>query len=126
EVVAWYDLRWQVELFFKELKSVLGLADYRVRKYVQAGGWGELCCVAFCYLGGVRARELAPAGLAAGERARGERAGCQGLVQRLRQVLHRRALQRLHRWASTRSGLAKLRRFLRRACEAPDPLLIAA
>ena len=29
EVVEWYDLRWQIELFFRELKSDLGLADYR-------------------------------------------------------------------------------------------------
>jgi hypothetical protein len=28
EVVEWYELRWQVELYFRELKSYLGLSDY--------------------------------------------------------------------------------------------------
>lgn len=28
EVVEWYDVRWQIELYFRELKSYLGLCDY--------------------------------------------------------------------------------------------------
>jgi SRSO17 transposase len=28
EVVEWYELRWQIELYFRELKSYVGLSDY--------------------------------------------------------------------------------------------------
>src|SRR5262249_21538259 len=56
EVVAWYALRWQVELFFKELKSTLGLAQYR---FQAVEGWVQACLVTFCYLEWYRAQGLA-------------------------------------------------------------------
>src|SRR3954452_22939357 len=34
KVLAWYGLRWQVELFFKECKSVLGLGRYKLGQFV--------------------------------------------------------------------------------------------
>jgi hypothetical protein len=50
QVVAAYAVRWQIELFFKELKSDLGLSRYRVRDFVEVEGWVQACGIAFCYL----------------------------------------------------------------------------
>jgi hypothetical protein len=50
QVVAAYAVRWQVELFFKEMKSELGLSRYRVRAFEEVEGWVQACAIAFCYL----------------------------------------------------------------------------
>jgi hypothetical protein len=49
-VVAAYSARWQIELFFKEMKGELGLSNYRVRDFGEVQGWVQVCLVAFCYL----------------------------------------------------------------------------
>jgi Transposase DDE domain len=49
-VVSAYAVRWQIELFFKEMKSDLGLSRYRVRDFREVEGWVQACCVAFVYL----------------------------------------------------------------------------
>ena len=56
-VVAAYAARWQIELFFKELKSELGLSNYRVRDFREVEGWVQACLVAFCYLEYYRLRK---------------------------------------------------------------------
>jgi hypothetical protein len=56
QVVAAYAVRWQIELFFKEMKSQLGLSDYRVRDFREVEGWVQVCCVAFVYLEWYRLR----------------------------------------------------------------------
>lgn len=97
EVVALYACRWQVELFFKELKSTLGLDEYRCRRFVQAENWVQACLVMFCYLEWYRAEELARADLSAARQAwwRRQRSHGIGLVVRaeieqadLKQILH--------------------------------------
>src|SRR5581483_2339584 len=62
-VVGLYALRWQIELFFKELKSTLGFAQYRFRKFAKVEGWVQACLVTFCYLEWYRARELVRPGM---------------------------------------------------------------
>jgi len=57
-VVSAYSVRWQVELFFKEMKSEIGLDNYRVRDFKEVEGWVQACCVAFCYLEYYRLRRL--------------------------------------------------------------------
>lgn len=54
--VAACAVRWQVELFFKELKSDLGLSRYRVRDFKEVEGWVQVCCLAFVYLEWYRLR----------------------------------------------------------------------
>jgi hypothetical protein len=50
QVVAAYSVRWQIEIFFKEMKSGLGLSSYRVRDFREVEGWVQACCLAFVYL----------------------------------------------------------------------------
>jgi hypothetical protein len=46
--VGAYAARWQVEVFFREMKSELGMSNYRLRDFPEAEGWVQACCVAFC------------------------------------------------------------------------------
>jgi len=56
DVIELYQLRWQIELFFKELKSTLGLHHYRFKEFEKAETWVTLCLVTFVYLEWIRAR----------------------------------------------------------------------
>ena len=47
EIVERYLLRWQIELFFKELKSCLGMHQYRFRKFQEVEAWMEVCLMTF-------------------------------------------------------------------------------
>ena len=41
DVIELYSLRWQIELFFKELKSTLGFHQYQFQKFEPVEGWVE-------------------------------------------------------------------------------------
>lgn len=56
-VASAYSARWQIEQFFKEMKSELGLSNYRVRDFREVEGWVQACLVAFCYLENDRLRK---------------------------------------------------------------------
>ena len=56
DVIELYQLRWQIELFFKELKSTLGLHHYRFKEFEKAETWVKLCLVTFVYLEWIRAQ----------------------------------------------------------------------
>jgi hypothetical protein len=56
-VASAYAARWQIEQFFKEMKSELGLSNYRVRNFSEVEGWVQACFVAFCYLEYYRLRK---------------------------------------------------------------------
>ncbi len=58
DVVELSLLRWQSELFFKELKSTLGLCHYRLREFARVQNWVTLVLATFRYLAWVRARQL--------------------------------------------------------------------
>ena len=45
-----YTLRWQIELFFKELKSTLGFHQYKFKTFEAVEGWGELTVTTVLYL----------------------------------------------------------------------------
>ena len=47
EVVTQYNPRWQIELFFKELKSTLGLDHYCCRDFVTVERWVAVCLLTF-------------------------------------------------------------------------------
>lgn len=114
-VVELYDLRWQVELFFKECKGTLGLHQYRCREFVKAENWVQGCLVAFCYLEWYRAQKLRRRGLsAAGKRWWGWQRS-HGLCQAVRQEVEEADLGQLQRGLKTKTGLKKLRRLLRAA-----------
>ena len=69
DVIELYQLRWQIELFFKELKLTLGLHHYRFKKFEKAETWVTLCLVTSAYLEWIRGAEIET------ESAREEREG---------------------------------------------------
>ena len=50
EIVELYTLRWQIELFFKELKSTLGFHQNKFKTFEAVEGWGELTVTTVLYL----------------------------------------------------------------------------
>ena len=125
-LLSWYSLRWQIELFFKESKSVLGLAQYQVGKFVQVEGWVELCWLAFGYLEWYRARQLLRGDLDKEARADWQRARTWRLCQLLRQKMEEEEVDRLYRWVGTHSGRRRLKRILRTAYHSTSPPKISA
>jgi hypothetical protein len=58
EIVEAYAVRWQIELFFKEMKSELGLSSYRMRDFGQIKAWVQVCCITFVYLQWYRQKKI--------------------------------------------------------------------
>jgi Transposase DDE domain len=114
-IVTLYTLRWQIELFFKELKSTLGLAQYRLRKFAAVEGWVQACLVTFCYLEWYRVEQRGRREVSAKEKEWWQRQRSYGVGRALQQQVEEADLAQLLRWSGTASGLRKLRRSLRAA-----------
>jgi hypothetical protein len=112
QVVTLYDLRWQIELFFKELKSTLGLHQYRFRQFAKVESWVALCLVTFVYLEWHRARQLRRRDLTAHDKAWWHSQRTYGLCVAVRQEAEEGELARLADWTRTPTGLKKLKRQL--------------
>lgn len=59
QVCELYSLRWQIELFFKELKSTLGMNQYSFKDFEAVESWMGIVLITFCYLEWTRRRKLA-------------------------------------------------------------------
>lgn len=115
EVVALYALRWQIEVFFKELKSTLGFAQYRFRQFVKVEGWVQACLVTFCYLEWYRAGQLERRELSRREKDWWRWQRSHGVARRVIQQAEAQDLVKLWRGTGTKDGLRRLRRTLRQA-----------
>ena len=58
EILTIYSYRWQIELFFKELKSYLGLSDYQVLSFRSIVRYVDIVIMAFMYLEHLRLCKL--------------------------------------------------------------------
>jgi hypothetical protein len=114
-VVEMYSLRWQIELFFKELKSTLGFHQYRFRQYEKVAAWVQTALLAFLYLEWVRGRTLRKRGLSAKEQAWWQSQRTYGLCRAVRQQAEDKELVELHRLMSTKTGRKQLKTTLREA-----------
>ncbi|MGZ7030252.1 MAG: transposase [Terriglobales bacterium] len=118
EIVELYDLRWQIELFFKELKSTLGFDQYRFRRFEAVEGWLELVLVTFLYLEWHRARQLQNSRLAKEEKERWRRQRTHGMCVAMRQATEHADLEHLAGALHTQGGVRRLRRKLAKAIQA--------
>lgn len=114
-LVELYTLRWQIELFFKELKSTLGLHQYRFRRFRKVEAWIQACLIAFVYLEWYRARQLRRRNLSEAERRWWQWQRSYGLCTAVRQAAEEHDLTHLFRWSGTKTGRKKLRKCLRAA-----------
>lgn len=115
QVVQWYDLRWQIELFFKELKSTLGFCRYRFRQFRKVENWVQACLVAFCYLEWYRAWQLGRRDLSEDRKGWWRWQRSYGLSLGVSEACEEEDLRRLDRLARTPTGQRRLRKCLRQA-----------
>jgi hypothetical protein len=115
EIVEWYLLRWQIELFFKELKSSLGMHQYRFRCFQSVQTWVEACFITFLYLEWIRLQRLRKAKVEPPEKRWWSCQRTHGLALAVSQRLAETQVRAIHRYTATEWGIKKLRRLLRTA-----------
>lgn len=118
EVVELYSLRWQIELFFKELKSTLGFHQYRFQKMESVESWCELALLTFLFLESYRREQLGSAKLTAKEKKWWRHQRTHGLCHAVRQASAQSELVYLSKRLNTCGGVAKLKKLLRDALPA--------
>lgn len=116
-LLRWYALRWQVELFFKEMKGQLGMCQYQVRDFRRVIGWVNLCVLAFCYLEQRRRQWLTAGGARQSPYWRAARA--QALRARLRQEVEKQDLVELLHQAKDRAGRERLNAWIEAGYDDP-------
>jgi hypothetical protein len=112
DVIELYGLRWQIELFFKELKSTLGLHHYRFKEFEKVETWVKLCLATFVYLEWVRARKLRQKTLKKKARDVLQAQRTYGLAQAVRQSAEQRELKMLGDALRTPGGQKRLAKLL--------------
>jgi hypothetical protein len=114
-VVQCYDLRWQIELMFRELKSTLGLDHYRFCNFQRVERFVTACLATFLYLEWCRQRQLACRRLTCEERQRCSSQRTYGMCRTVRQQAETNDLRHIARACRTPTGLRRLRRQLQEA-----------
>jgi hypothetical protein len=115
EVIELYSLRWQIELFFKELKSTLGFAQYSFQEFEAVKGWVESAITSVLFLEDERAKRLQDRRLSKEARQWWEAQRLHGLAAAFRQECDGRELKYLSERLKTSGGIAKLKRLLEAA-----------
>ena len=115
EVIEAYSVRWQIELFFKELKSTLGLAQYPFEKFEAVQAWVNCAITTVLFLEYQRAKKLQD-GRLSDERCQWWKAQrLHGLCEAFRQECNGEELKYLSARLKTSGGVKKLQRLLTNA-----------
>lgn len=112
QIVDLYTCRWQIELFFKECKSRLGFAQYRLQQFEAVRGWVELTLTTVLLLETMRAEKLANRQLTKKEKQWWRVQRLHGLGEALIQETEGHELQYLADRLKTPGGIAKLKRLI--------------
>jgi hypothetical protein len=112
EVIELYGLRWQIELFFKELKSTLGFSQYSFQRFEAVKAWVEIAVTTVLFLEHLRAQRLRDRRLSRKARQWWEAQRLHGLCAAFRQECDGRELKYLSERLKTSGGIAKLKRTL--------------
>jgi len=113
DVVELYSLRWQIELFFKELKSTLGFHQYQFRRFEPVEAWAELALTTFLYLEWYRAQQMSRRDASDEEKRWWEHQRTYGLCQAVRSTSEQAELEYLARCLETPGGTRRLKRVIR-------------
>jgi hypothetical protein len=111
-VIELYSLRWQIELFFKELKSTLGFNQYRFQSFAAVRAWTEIAVTTVLFLEHQRAQRMLDRRLSAERRAWWAAQRLHGLCAAFRQECEAKELKYLSARLKTSRGIAKLQRLL--------------
>lgn len=115
QIVELYLLRWQIELFFKELKSSLGMHQYRFRDFACVEAWVEACLITFLYLEWIRVQRVRSPKLTVHQRRWWSNQRTHGLALLVCQRLAETQVRIVHDYTATGWGIKKLRQLLRNA-----------
>jgi hypothetical protein len=113
DVIELYSLRWQIELFFKELKSTLGFHQYQFRKFEPVEGWAELVLTTFMYLEWYRVQQMSRRNLSDKEKRWWQHQRTYGLCQAVRSASEQNELKYIADCLETPGGTRKLKRLIR-------------
>jgi hypothetical protein len=111
-IVDLYACRWQIELFFKEIKSRLGFDQYRFRRFEAVMGWVELALTTVLFLETTRAEKLHSRTLSKKEKEWWRHQRLHGLAEAMIQQIERNELKYISERIKTKGGIAKLQRLL--------------
>lgn len=115
DIIELYSLRWQIELFFKELKSTLGFANYSFQQFSAVKAWVETAITTVLFLEHLRATRMADRRLSREQRAWWKLQRIHGLCQAFRQECQANDLKYLSQRLKTSGGIKKLQRLLTEA-----------
>lgn len=112
EVIELYSLRWQIELFFKELKSTLGFAQYSFQDFRAVQAWVEMAITTVLFLEYERIKHIQDRRLSDESRRWWEAQRLHGLCHAFRQQCAGNELKYLSDRLKTSGGIEKLKRLL--------------
>jgi len=112
EVIELYSLRWQIELFFKELKSTLGFAQYSFHSFDAVKAWVEIAITTALFLEQERAKRLRDRRLDKATRRWWLTQRLHGLCAAYRLECETSQLRYLAKRLKTPRGIAKLQQAL--------------
>ncbi|MCI0356514.1 MAG: transposase, partial [Acidobacteria bacterium] len=115
QIVEIYGLRWQIELYFKEIKSTLGFHQYRFREFERVEGWVEMLLVTVLYLEWYRARHLRRRDLPEDKKKWWRWQRIPGLCLAVRPAAEQADLEEITHQLESPRGLQRLRKLLKRA-----------
>lgn len=124
EVIDLYSLRWQIELFFKELKSTLGFSQYSFMNFRAVEAWVNLAITTVLYLEHERIQHMQDRRLSEEKRMWWTRQRLHGLCHAVRQATDDQQLEYIEKRIKTPGGLKKLQRML--AAVVPQEYRVAA
>ena len=112
QIIDLYSLRWQIELFFKELKSRLGFDHYRFKRFSEVEGWVTLALTTVLFLETTRAKQMTRRDLTKEQRQWWSMQRLHGLSEAFIQTTESNELKYISDRLKTRGGIAKLKRWL--------------
>ena len=118
EVIELYSLRWQIELFFKELKSTLGFSQYSFHDFQAVEGWANIAITTVLYLETERARKLQERRSSKERRDWWRAQRLHGLCLAFRQECEANELKYVESRLKTIGGIKKLKQILMAAIPA--------
>ena len=124
EVIELYSLRWQIELFFKEMKSTLGFAQYSFQDFLAVRAWVEMAITTVLFLEYERIKHIQDRRLSKEARRWWEAQRLHGLCHAYRQECAGSELKYLSDRLKTSGGIQKLKRLL--AAALPSEYRIAS
>jgi len=111
-VIDLYSIRWQIELFFKALKSRLGFDHYRFQKFSEVEGWVMLAITTAIFLETLRAQQMGRRDLTKKQREWWSMQRLHGLCEAFIQMTEANELKYISERIKTSGGVAKLKRLL--------------